>query len=185
MSLNSVRPFLSKTELQRDFQTRPIDDPTRRIVEALFDMLDWQRGEDQIQASTIVSLTASQTTQPGPSIIPIDGEEWELIIAWLTDTSGIDVADTAAFMFYDTRLGVNPINLNPLSGGAKVSNQTTNYWMWPNLSANFQYSFPIPMRIRKLDQQAATRRLATIITTTATAGTRNFQLWAYVKRRPI
>jgi hypothetical protein len=189
-SRNDVKPFYAKSELQRTFQTTPLSGELLKMLQTLYDILDWQRGEDiVVQSAATINMIAGQTAQNAGLLIPPDGEEWELLQAWLVDTAKIDTADTVSFQLYDQNLSTNPIDLNIIVGntGGQGATAGWNVWLWPSQSTTQSLkAFPFPIRLRVLSKaQGYTRQLQVVVTTTSTIGTRLFRVIGFVRRRLI
>jgi hypothetical protein len=185
---NDVKPLLNKQELQRAFQTTPVPQDLNKLLQGLYDMLDWQRGEDiTVNSATAVSQTASQTSQPGPSLVPPDGEEWEVLAVWVLDGAKIDQGDSVGIMLYDQNMGTNPVDLQSFSNtGFLGANSAANIWAWPNTVADRRNIPYFPIRLRVINPALSyTRKITTLLTTSAVVGTRSFRAQGFVRRRLI
>jgi hypothetical protein len=138
---------------------------------------------------TVVGGTTNALIGPlGPPLNP--PEEWELLAAWLIDTAAIDVNDVASFLIVhpdeDGGIGLHP--LTPKTIGVISNNFFQNYtiWEYPVTSSSISETTPLalpPWTLRKIALQ--NRSLEAQVTTTATVGTRQMYLSAYVRRRVI
>jgi hypothetical protein len=161
-----------------------------RLLAAYMDFYQWIEGEDLfVKVASAVNVSFStNATLTGNGIFPPTGEEWDLIGALVIATTNKDAADVIFLNIIDNNItGSQPY---PLDKGTlqSVNIGTTagvilRWWPTTNASATQSPNLSPTPRLR---QSTNIKRGVDIsIATTSTAGTRIFDAYLFIRRRPI
>jgi hypothetical protein len=155
--------------------------------------LRWLQGNDAIIpfASQIGVGASSGDVTLGGLAPPITAEEWEVFAVWVQDQNARDTTDTvkillnmqdevpgpysSAFLGLRTVTGLGSVITFPGLG-------SVTEWKWQPMD-NVGNLYGIPVRLRRQAPGTKSRSITVIVNTTATAGTRTFWCFAYVRKR--
>ncbi len=163
--------------------TKPLDD---EILNALLAYEEWRHGETDILATTADLIAASQTGVTLETFEPpVDNrEEWTPLAIAVRDSNNVDVADLIYAQYLDSVAGV-AINWAFPTTGAGIGSIQGTWWMWPTEGTKVTTFDHVEFRLRRRDNKEGWKRLAVLVTTTATVGNRSFVVFFYYKRRRL
>ena len=178
-------------EPTRDILTQP-HDPLQKMFQQL--IVNNEGDLEVTQTGTTLALAASQTSVPFHTIQPPQDQsetEWIPEIVFIEDAADIDVADRVAIRYFDTKngVGIYIYNSKPSQKSAPAG-MGNNQWLWPS---NFPPAQPTaldlcleyrPLRLFRDIAGAPWRQLLIDVQTTATVGTRQFNVRMAYRRRP-
>jgi hypothetical protein len=156
------------------------------VLEALFEFHAYQNPDPKIQVQPV--LAVGQGTAGGVNLDPPANQDLEFLVQLITcqDVNNIDAADFVVLNYLDVIT-----NQNIQLGRGKFSDFAGNLFTWPidqagsTVSRNAYFANK-PALIKRKNNTEPWLRIVAQINTTATVGSRNFQvIYCYLPRQTL
>jgi hypothetical protein len=167
----------------------PIEINDNNFFDDLWNLFLWFRGDQRLgsiaQFSQAASLTQTNYITP-----PDLNEEWEIQAVSVRDASAIDTLDQVVF-FYNDNIAASVVDLQSTLMSSNIRD-SSNVCTFPNKDNNVNQVTRMNnamtggnLIVRKRDNTTPWLQLGIVTKTTATVGTRQWNItWVY-RRRPV